>query len=734
MASKQITKAQFARLRVGQRLRFYTFGGPGENTVTLEGTLQTAFRPPEHPRGAPPGAFRDIVLGVQDDAGNPYSLFSFQVLEVLSEPDPELEARYKSWLASRRLPALRARRRSLCDELAAAWIGAGGHQSEESIAAVPYSGGEGSRFKLIGNRGRIVGTYRTPNGPLLMRDEELRGRAMQALAEHNIALPKVDLERPYARGIGVKHMHDWWAVHPVGEGELGSGALLASFHPGDGDLKTRLPELAEFFVALIGRHGHVVQNCGIQELQVAYTDPESLPPLTWRTQRELDSDISLLCSMLGREAEPDTCPLTFDARPDRDRDAPPGREPNLGTVGKLPPSVIEVLRQHLKTPRNLWDLADDGTPISSLVGERYMYGAWSPRVQGIIRSAPVRVDLPDGAPQTFSRWKSISPIHAPKAAAQELLMTHTSWRDDLLAEPATLAMHRGWLGAIEPALNDLPFPERVHGPSGTGIKAAVEDLVAAQLLSRLGEEIEDVPQPTLHCEVCSFEFKVRALSSGEVHQVGSVRFCPVCINDSWNGLLHDDGIDHPWFDVGLWAHRAAADEFGGPPSRLQVEAKLESSPDPALQVVVRMLLPRPVKSAFSADRKPLSWTEWLAEAGVLGQGGLSVSRGTSVTASDGHMCRSLLERHVDDFMFRHDIRHEPEPHYPWHPELNPTGMRADWRLPDGTLVEALGLAGDRGYDLKTQRKMELAQLLSAPLLLIQPTDLGRLPELFAKWL
>jgi len=40
---------------------------------------------------------------------------------------------------------------------------------------------------------------------------------------------------------------------------------------------------------------------------------------------------------------------------------------------------------------------------------------------------------------------------------------------------------------------------------------------------------------------------------------------------------------------------------------------------------------------------------------------------------DGHMCRSLLEKSVDDWLAQHGVAHKCEPRYPRHPELNPRG-------------------------------------------------------------
>lgn len=80
-----------------------------------------------------------------------------------------------------------------------------------------------------------------------------------------------------------------------------------------------------------------------------------------------------------------------------------------------------------------------------------------------------------------------------------------------------------------------------------------------------------------------------------------------------------------------------------------------------------------------------------------------------MVAADRRLCRSLFERHVDDFFHHWNIAHEPEPHYPYDIELNTTGPRADWLRADGTFVEALGLPDEEGYAAKVDRKLELAR-------------------------
>ncbi|MCQ6556875.1 hypothetical protein NPS70_27355 [Streptomyces sp. C10-9-1] len=105
------------------------------------------------------------------------------------------------------------------------------------------------------------------------------------------------------------------------------------------------------------------------------------------------------------------------------------------------------------------------------------------------------------------------------------------------------------------------------------------------------------------------------------------------------------------------------------------------------------------------------------------------ARGTYCTAADGHPCRSLAERTVDDWLSLHGVEHQIEPVWPAHPELNAHGrLRADWQLADGTYVEYAGLTND-DYLAKIRTKQQLALHTGIKLIVITPPDLANLSEL-----
>lgn len=175
-------------------------------------------------------------------------------------------------------------------------------------------------------------------------------------------------------------------------------------------------------------------------------------------------------------------------------------------------------------------------------------------------------------------------------------------------------------------------------------------------------------------------------------------------------------------------------------------AALESVPtagflnDPTLQGfseekqidVVKALLDMPSYEAYVNEFG--FWLRVLILAGILEDGTQRTARGTRCLAEDGHPCLSLGEKAIDDWLSGHNISHEKEPSYPYDSQLNPTGMRADWKASE-VLIEYAGLMGEPEYAAKMGLKRELCAKFGIPLVIIEPEDvltldkkLGRLIE------
>ena len=119
---------------------------------------------------------------------------------------------------------------------------------------------------------------------------------------------------------------------------------------------------------------------------------------------------------------------------------------------------------------------------------------------------------------------------------------------------------------------------------------------------------------------------------------------------------------------------------------------------------------RRVKEVFG------SWLNALIQAQLLEDGTRKTSRGIQTIALDGHLCLSLGERTIDDYLYLHGIQHEKEPRYP---EGN---YRCDFKV--GTIfIEYFGLTGNPDYDAKTKEKIRLCKKHNIVLVAIYPQDL-----------
>lgn len=116
--------------------------------------------------------------------------------------------------------------------------------------------------------------------------------------------------------------------------------------------------------------------------------------------------------------------------------------------------------------------------------------------------------------------------------------------------------------------------------------------------------------------------------------------------------------------------------------------------------------------------------------GIVDESGKMTSRGTQCLAIDGHVCLSLGEKIIDDFLYEHHIGHDKEPSYP------EGKYRADFLI-GKTFVEYFGLAGDVEYDKNSRYKEGLCRKYGISLLSIYPNDLvtaGRLERIFAEYI
>jgi hypothetical protein len=117
-----------------------------------------------------------------------------------------------------------------------------------------------------------------------------------------------------------------------------------------------------------------------------------------------------------------------------------------------------------------------------------------------------------------------------------------------------------------------------------------------------------------------------------------------------------------------------------------------------------------------------SWFHAMAITGALPDAVQVTSRGIRCLARDGHVCHSLDEQTIDNWLTDHGLEHEREPPYPSHNRLNPGALRADFRVGDAW-IEYFGLTGEPKYDTKTSQKLQLADELGLQLIALYPRDM-----------
>lgn len=204
-----------------------------------------------------------------------------------------------------------------------------------------------------------------------------------------------------------------------------------------------------------------------------------------------------------------------------------------------------------------------------------------------------------------------------------------------------------------------------------------------------------------------------------------IAYCHRCLDAARDGLVED-------------RRRAAASlaqlstlEFDGQPMLETQLATLHVNPaDPVEPGTLDQLL----LLRWGVGRKRVAWT-LLLEAAGFAENGLRTGRGTLIRSRDGHLCLSMREKTVCDFLHLHGVAHEREPRYPLDPEYNSSGLRrADWKLSDGTLVELWGLPNDPQYAAKMDQKRLLAARHGLRLVELDDRNLPKLPAIFAAWI
>ncbi len=160
------------------------------------------------------------------------------------------------------------------------------------------------------------------------------------------------------------------------------------------------------------------------------------------------------------------------------------------------------------------------------------------------------------------------------------------------------------------------------------------------------------------------------------------------------------------------------------------EAKLYTSEEilgiikNAVQKLSRAPARRELRGIESACRKIFgSWNNAIIAAGFQPNRSHSqrMYKRANAKAIDGHLCDSISELLVDNWLYKNDISHERDAHYP------ETHHKADWIIKlegQNIFVEYFGLANDSPrYDRAIREKKNLCRKYGLKLIAILPQDL-----------
>lgn len=114
-----------------------------------------------------------------------------------------------------------------------------------------------------------------------------------------------------------------------------------------------------------------------------------------------------------------------------------------------------------------------------------------------------------------------------------------------------------------------------------------------------------------------------------------------------------------------------------------------------------------------------SYFRLLLRCGLLPNGTRRMRLGTWALSKDGDQCFSLVERDIDDWLFRNGIPHTKEAKYPG------CDMRCDWEVSKGgrrIFIEYFGLMNQATYAEKAAQKKLIANQNNIHLIAILPND------------
>ncbi|WP_413769094.1 hypothetical protein [Rhodococcus pyridinivorans] len=218
------------------------------------------------------------------------------------------------------------------------------------------------------------------------------------------------------------------------------------------------------------------------------------------------------------------------------------------------------------------------------------------------------------------------------------------------------------------------------------------------------------------CLRCKSKFREDSLPVWAYERLGGIAFLKYCLPCCKECFFENDLNDDRYSDAEIVEYIIELTEsLQAVPSQNLFDKNdcLAGRSDMERTAILNLSARRPtaqrVKKSFG------SWLGALIAAGVLPDGSHRTARGIRTIAADGHVCLSIAEKIIDDWLTSYGIDHTKEPRYP------NSKFRADFEV-DGKFIEFFGLAGNPDYDARIAEKRTLAEREGIDLIEIYPND------------
>jgi hypothetical protein len=319
--------------------------------------------------------------------------------------------------------------------------------------------------------------------------------------------------------------------------------------------------------------------------------------------------------------------------------------------------------------------------------------------------------------RTTPAYKRGSSVPPELAENSEILSWWRSEHDELLMK--LIAEYKWyWASFVKDRVLEITDKKKVEDwkDRRTGERVWYNEIRRfAQARAKQQGFLEDLDDPSLKpCEVCGEDFVEDAHPTAIIREFEgpkNVRFCPKCREP--NFVEEGDAVDIDRFLIEF------SKALGKVPSKSELKNWYVtlSEVDKESRVSLMKLWKHPIPRVSQVEQEYDSWFEALVDSGVLSSGAQETKFGTRCLAEDGHVCLSIGEKVIDDFLYDRGIEHEKEPDYP------EQDYRADFRV-GNVLIEFFGLEGRDEYDTKTEEKKRICEEQNIDLIELYSDDIS----------